>query len=103
MDLNILKRRLQFPNATPLESEEIPKIVRETEHIIETQQYHRNPPPPNSKIFTPPDDFKFNLSEGPITFVSKLGLCNPVYDFRLTTRKGKASHKNFQNLLMDIL
>lgn len=96
MDLNLIKRRLQCPGII---QEDIPKIVEETIPLM----YDIQPPPPNSKVFKPPEDFEFSLSKGPEHFVNELSLNDPVYDFRMTTRKGKKSHDNFQNLLLTIL
>ena len=95
MDLNVIKRRLQFPGVT---QENLPQIVEETLPYI----YDITPKEPNSEIFKVPDDFEFSLSKGPEVFVSELGLNDPAYDFRLNTRKGQKSHINFQKLLLTI-
>lgn len=100
MDLNILKRRLQCPQVPP-KPEELPKIIKETKQIVYAIE-NREPPPPNSKVFKCPEDFDFDISKGPSVFVSELDLNDPVYDFRLTTKKGRDSRENFQNLLMQI-
>jgi hypothetical protein len=96
MDLNLIKRRLQCPGTT---QEDIPKIVEETVPLM----YDIPPPPPNSEVFTVPEDFEFSLIKGPDVFVNELSLDSPVFDFRPTTRKGRKSRQNFQDLLLTIL
>lgn len=129
MDIDEIKNRLKNKKVLFQPNVEAPssKVVKEVAsgydepkriYVEEpTATKRREPPSSHQELFTrvedepqePPESKVWSCREQisiegmtPEEFVDMLGLCDDVYDWKRTSRKGRKSRDNFRKLILEI-